>query len=201
MSHFSVTVFCGSSMGRIAEFHDTALAFGAGLAARRMHLVFGGGNVGLMGVVAGSTIAAGGTVTGVIPEFLRGREAEFHGLTELIITDSMHTRKRRMFARGDVFVVLPGGLGTLDELIEILTWKQLGLHAKPILICNVLGWATPLISLLDHLINQGFVNETAHALIETFDGVAPTLARLEAIASQSSVSLNQSRSDSVSGIL
>lgn len=186
MSHLSVTVFCGSSPGSAPDYIQAARALGEGLAARAMKLVFGGGNVGLMGTIAGASLGAGGHVTGVIPEFLRAREVEFPGLSHLIVTDSMHTRKRRMFALADAFVVLPGGLGTLDELIEVVTWKQLNRHNKPILICDMLGWAKPVTGLVDQIIAHGFARPSVRALFEVVDGVAQTLARLDEIAAQSS---------------
>lgn len=182
MSHISVTVFCGSSPGSRPDYMAAARALGEGLAARGMDLVFGGGNVGLMGAIAGAALGAGGRVTGVIPEFLRAREVEFPGLSELIVTDSMHTRKRRMFARADAFVVLPGGLGTLDELMEILTWKQLGRHDKPIILVDVLGWAQPIADLLEHVIARGFARQAARALIDVVEDAPAALARLEALA-------------------
>ena len=132
MRKFAVTVFCGSSPGVDPGYMESARELGAGLAQHGMSLVFGGGNVGLMGVVAGAALSAGAHVTGIIPDFLRQREVEFPGLSELIVTDSMHTRKRRLFALADVFVVLPGGLGTFDETIEILTWRQLATPVPPI---------------------------------------------------------------------
>ncbi|MCF3945070.1 TIGR00730 family Rossman fold protein [Acidiphilium sp. AL] len=185
MSHISVTVFCGSSVGAEPDYMAAARALGKGLAARGMGLVFGGGNVGLMGELAGAALGAGAHVTGIIPEFLRAREVEFPGLSELIVTDSMHTRKRRMFARADAFVVLPGGLGTLDELIEIITWKQLGRHDKPIILVDILGWAQPVAALLDHVIAAGFARPSARGLIEMVKDVPVALARLEALADYS----------------
>lgn len=188
MSLLTVTVFCGSSPGVAPEYAEAARLLGEGLADRGMKLVFGAGNVGLMGIVAGSAMGAGAHVTGIIPDFLRGREAEFPGLSTLIVTDSMHTRKRRMFALADAFVVLPGGLGTLDELMEIVTWKQLDRHRKPIIICDVLGWARPVMALLDHVIEQGFARASARGLVEVIDGVAATLARLDDASQLSSSS-------------
>lgn len=179
MSHISVTVFCGSSSGAAPDYLDAARALGEGLAARGMTLVFGGGNVGLMGATAGAALGAGGAVTGIIPDFLRAREVEFPGLTELIVTDTMHTRKRRMFARADAFVVLPGGLGTLDELMEILTWKQLGRHAKPILLIDIRGWASRVAALIDGVIEDGFARPPVRELFETVPDVPAALARLE----------------------
>ncbi|HET9148585.1 MAG TPA: TIGR00730 family Rossman fold protein, partial [Acetobacteraceae bacterium] len=181
-NYLSVTVFCGSSPGSAPDYVHAARALGEGLASRGMRLVFGGGNVGLMGTVAGAALGGGGHVTGIIPEFLRAREVEFPGLSQLIVTDSMHTRKRRMFALADAFVVLPGGLGTLDELMEIMTWKQLNRHNKPILICDIRGWAEPVAGLVDQVIAHGFARPSARDLFEVMDGVERTLARLDEIA-------------------
>jgi uncharacterized protein (TIGR00730 family) len=179
MGRLSVTVFCGSSPGTDPVYADSAQTLGAGLAARGMNLVFGGGNVGLMGIVAGAALNAGAHVTGIIPDFLRKREIEFPGLSELIVTDSMHTRKRRLFALADAFVVLPGGLGTFDETIEILTWKQLGQHNKPIILVDILGWAQPFVAMVEQVIDRGFAREPVRGLFEVVPDVAAALARLE----------------------
>lgn len=186
MSHISVTVFCGSSPGAAPDYLAAAKALGEGLAHRGMRLVFGGGNVGLMGAVAAATLGAGGAATGIIPDFLRAREVEFPGLTELIVTDSMHTRKRRMFARADTFLVLPGGLGTLDELMEILTWKQLGRHDKPIVLVDILGWAGKIAALLDAVIEAGFARPSARDLVSVVPDVPAALALLDDYSSSSS---------------
>ena len=189
MSSYAVTVFCGSSPGAGPEYAAAAQALGEGIAAAGMRLVFGGGNVGLMGVVAGAALGAGAHVTGIIPDFLRAREVEFPGLSELIVTDSMHTRKRRLFALGDAFVVLPGGLGTFDETIEIMTWKQLGRHDKPIILCDILGWAEPFVTMVEDVVARGFARESARGLIEVQPDVAAVLARLgELSASRDAVS-------------
>ncbi len=181
MGSFSVTVFCGSNPGQDPVYAASAKALGEGLGGRGMRLVFGGGNVGLMGIIAGSTLRSGGEVTGVIPDFLRQREVEFQGLTELIVTDSMHTRKRRLFALGDAFVVMPGGLGTFDETFEILTWKQLGQHTKPIMLVNILGWAEPFVAMLEETIKRGFARPEIRTLFEVQPDVPAVLARLEAL--------------------
>ena len=181
MSSYAVTVFCGSSPGAGPEYAAAAQALGEGIAAAGMRLVFGGGNVGLMGVVAGAALGAGAHVTGIIPDFLRAREVEFPGLSELIVTDSMHTRKRRLFALGDAFVVLPGGLGTFDETIEIMTWKQLGRHNKPIILCDILGWAQPFVTMVEDAVTRGFARESARALIEVQADVAGVLERLKSL--------------------
>ena len=179
MASFSVTVFCGSSAGADPAYAAAATSLGRGIAAAGMALVFGGGNVGLMGITAGAALAAGAHVTGIIPDFLRQREVEFPGLTELIVTDSMHTRKRRLFSLADAFVVMPGGLGTFDETIEILTWKQLGQHAKPIILVDILGWAQPFVAMVEQAIARGFARETVRGLFEVQPAVEGALARLE----------------------
>ncbi|WP_297368407.1 TIGR00730 family Rossman fold protein [Acidocella sp.] len=181
MGRFSVTVFCGASFGGDETYKNAALALGAGLADRGMRLVFGGGNVGLMGTTAGAVLESGGEAVGIIPDFLRQKEVEYHGLTELIVTDSMHTRKRRLFALGDAFVVMPGGLGTFDETIEILTWKQLGQHAKPIILVDVLGWAQNFVRMIEETIARGFARPEVRGLFEVVDSVAAVLDRLEEI--------------------
>jgi hypothetical protein len=119
-----------------------------------------------MGLTAGAALGAGAHVTGIIPDFLRKREVEFPGLSELIVTDSMHTRKRRLFALADAFAILPGGLGTFDETIEILTWKQLGQHNKPIILVDILGWAQPFVAMVDAAIERGFARDTVRGLYE-----------------------------------
>ena len=181
MSGFSVTVFCGSNRGADPVYAASAKALGEGLGGRDMRLVFGGGNVGLMGITASAALVACGKVTGVIPDFLRQREVEFQGLTELIVTDSMHTRKRRLFALGDVFVVMPGGLGTYDETFEILTWKQLGQHQKPIIMVNIAGWAEPFVAMINSSIARGFARPDTCGLFEVQPDVPGLLARLEAL--------------------
>jgi uncharacterized protein (TIGR00730 family) len=178
-ANFSVTVFCGSSPGTDPLYAESAKSLGVGLAGLGMNLVFGGGNVGLMGLIAGSALGAGAHVTGIIPDFLRQREVEFHGLSELIVTDSMHTRKRRLFALANAFVVLPGGLGTFDETFEILTWKQLGQHNKPIILVDVLGWAQPFVNMIDQVIERGFAREPVRGLFEVVADVGAALQRLE----------------------
>ncbi|MBP2312605.1 TIGR00730 family Rossman fold protein [Azospirillum soli] len=162
----SVCVYCGSS-SRVADLHkDTAHALGEGLARRDIQLVYGGGRVGLMGIVADAALGAGGSVVGIIPEHIQSAEVEHTGLTELHVVDSMHTRKRMMMERSDAFVVLPGGLGTMDETFEVLTWKQLRLHDKPIVIVDVDGYWRPLLGLIDHMIAQGFA-QTGHRALFT----------------------------------
>jgi uncharacterized protein (TIGR00730 family) len=174
----SVAVFCGSSLGTDPRFAAAARELGRGLAQGGFRLVYGGGHVGLMGVLADGAIAAGGTVIGVIPEFLERREVAHDGLSELIVTDSMHARKRRMFDLADAFISFAGGLGTLDETFEILTWRQLRLHDKPILICDVAGQAAALLGVLDAAISAGFATPDISGLYEHVHGVAAALERL-----------------------
>lgn len=152
---------------------------GAALGERGITLVYGGGHVGLMGLCADACLSAGGQVVGIIPEHIQNLEVEHTGLTELHIVDSMHTRKMMMAERSDGFIVLPGGLGTLDETFEIVTWRQLQLHDKPIVILNVNGYWTPLLDMIDHLIEQGFCrpdNRNLFSVVDTIDQVFEALA-------------------------
>jgi len=179
MSHIhAVAVFCGSRSGNDPAYRGAAQALGQGLARAGLRLVYGGGRIGLMGVLADAALAEGGTVTGVIPEFLTRREVAHAGITELLVTDSMHSRKQRMFQAADAFISLPGGLGTLDETIEIITWRQLRLHAKPILICDVAGSAAPFLAVIDAAIAADFAAPEARQLYEVLDGVPAALRRL-----------------------
>jgi uncharacterized protein (TIGR00730 family) len=178
----SVAVFCGSHPGNQPVFHGAAQEFGRALAKAGMRLIYGGGRVGLMGALADAALAAGGAVIGVIPEFLTHWEVAHDGTTELIITDSMHSRKRRMFELADSFVSFPGGLGTFDETIEILTWRQLKLHAKPILICDVAGSSAPLVAMIEAAIAAGFARSDARGLFEVVTGVAEAMERLRHLA-------------------
>ena len=178
MSHRSVVVFCGSRVGRNPAWLAASQALGHGLAAAGIRLIYGGGRVGLMGAIADAVLAGGGEVLGIIPEFLTRMEVAHERVTELVITDSMHSRKRQMFELSDAFVTMPGGLGTLDETVEIVTWAQLGLHRKPVLICNVGGWADALLGAFETAIADGFAAESAHGLYEVVPDVASVLARL-----------------------
>ena len=153
----SLCVYCGSSSGEHPEYAEQARAFGAEMARRDITLVYGGGNVGLMGVVADAVLACGGKVIGVIPRQLVDREVAHAGLTELQVVDTMHQRKTRMFELSDAFVALPGGFGTLDEMFEMLTWSQLGLHGYPCAFLDVRGYYAPLRGMMDHMVGEGFV--------------------------------------------
>ncbi len=153
----SLCVYCGSSSGKHPEYAEQARAFGTEMARRGTTLVYGGGNVGLMGVVADAVLAGGGKVIGVIPRQLVDREVAHAGLTELQVVDTMHQRKTRMFELSDAFVALPGGFGTLDEMFEMLTWAQLGLHTYPCAFLDVRGYYAPLRGMMDHMVGEGFV--------------------------------------------
>ncbi|MBV9782298.1 MAG: TIGR00730 family Rossman fold protein [Acidisphaera sp.] len=174
----SVAVFCGSHPGSHPAYRASAEAMGQGLAEAGIRLIYGGGRVGLMGAVADAALAAGGQVLGVIPEFLMRLEVAHEGLADLVITDTMHSRKRRMFELADAFVTLPGGLGTMDETIEIITWRLLRLHDKPIFLCDVEGSATAFLAAIDAAIDAGFAHADARRLFEVTDGVAEVLDRL-----------------------
>ncbi|HVJ31492.1 MAG TPA: TIGR00730 family Rossman fold protein [Terriglobia bacterium] len=152
----SICVYCGSSFGHSPRFAEIAADLGQEMARRGIRLIYGGGRVGLMGKVADAVMANGGQVTGIIPQHLEDDEVGHRGLTELKVVDSMHTRKRMMFDLSDAFVVLPGGSGTLDEAFEVITWRQLRLHDKPVVIVNIDGYWDKLIALFDHVIETGF---------------------------------------------
>lgn len=152
-----VTVFCGSSPGRDPAFTEAAQAMGRELVARGIGLVYGGGDVGLMGVIANTVLDAGGTVTGIIPQDLWDKEVGHRGLTELLVVSSMHERKAAMADRADAFIAMPGGVGTFEELFEVLTWTQLGIHRKPAGLLEVNGFYAPLLTFLDQTVDAGFV--------------------------------------------
>ncbi len=174
----SVAVFCGSRSGADPAHRTAAAALGAGLAAAGMRLVYGGGNTGLMGAVADGALGGGGQVLGIIPDFLQRREVAHDGVQRMVLTATMHDRKHQMFEAADAFVTLPGGLGTFDETIEIVTWRQLGLHDKPILICDVGGWAQPLLALLTGAVRQGFADPSTASLFEVLPDVDGVMDRL-----------------------
>lgn len=175
----SICVYCGSGPGADPAFVKAAEDFGKILAAKKIRLVYGGGSIGLMGAVANSVLEHGGEVTGIIPEFLRTREKPFNGAQELIVTRDMHERKRIMFERSDAFVALPGGVGTLEELVEQLTWAQLGRHKKPILIANISGFWDPLCKLLDHMTDMKFIRPTLEVNALTANSVEEILPKLQ----------------------
>jgi uncharacterized protein (TIGR00730 family) len=174
-----VCVFCGASSGRLPAYADAARAFGTAVAGRGLGLVYGGGRVGLMGAVADAALACGGEVVGVIPQELVDRELAHGGLTELHVVGSLHERKALMAELADGFVALPGGFGTLDELLEQLTWSQLGLHAKPIGLYDVEDYWRPLIALARHATEEGFVRESDLAQIAVGGDAEGLLDKLE----------------------
>jgi uncharacterized protein (TIGR00730 family) len=153
----AICVYCGSGPGSNPKFVESARTFGRILAENNVGLVYGGGSIGLMGAIAESVIDHGGHVTGIIPDFLKAREAMFQRAQEMIVTRDMHERKRLMFERADAFVALPGGIGTLEELVEQMTWAQLGRHKKPILMANIDQFWEPLGALLDHMRDMEFI--------------------------------------------
>lgn len=178
----AICVFCGSRTGSDPAYENAARALGRLMAEKGIRLVYGGGHVGLMGVIADAVLDAGGQVTGVIPDFLRRREVGRDDLTELVVTDSMHSRKQRMFELADAFVALPGGLGTLDETIEVATWKQLGLHAKPIVILDAAGYWGALSVLLTSVVKGGFAYGDIQTLWSVVDSAEQVFDAIDAAA-------------------
>jgi uncharacterized protein (TIGR00730 family) len=174
-----VAVFCGSSAGRSPRYAEVAAELGHELAARGIGLVYGGGAVGLMGVLADAVLEAGGEVVGVIPSALLAKEIGHVALSELLVTESMHERKARMAELADAFIALPGGLGTFEELCEILTWGQLGYHAKPVVVLDVEGFYDQLFALFDHAVAEGFVRPTHRGLANRAASVAEAVALLD----------------------
>lgn len=162
----SIAVYCASSPGHNPIYRQAARALGAIMVEHQIELVYGGGSVGLMGEIADAVIERGGKVTGVIPDFLYQREVGHDGLSELIIVDSMHTRKRLMFERCDAIITMPGGFGTMEELFEMLTWAQLNLHQKPIGLLNVEGFYDHLIALMNHMHREGLLSSASLALLQ-----------------------------------
>lgn len=176
----SVCIYCGSSAGASPGYAEAARMFGRALGERRIRLIYGGGRIGLMGEAADAALAAGGRVIGVIPDHLQLRERGHHGVTELRVVGTMHERKNVMFELSDAFVILPGGYGTLDEAFEMLTWRQLALHDKPILFANIEGYWNPLKGLIDHFIREQFAQETSRRLftfVDRVEEILPTLLR------------------------
>jgi hypothetical protein len=164
-----ICVYCGSSIGNQPLYREAALAMGAVLAARKIGLVYGGGNVGLMGVVADAVLAGGGEVIGVIPQSLADREIAHSGVTDLRVVDSMHTRKAMMAELSDAFIAMPGGVGTFEEFFEAVTWTQLGVHRKPCGLLNVGGFYTPLALFIDQAVTEGFIKPVHRASIVVDD--------------------------------
>jgi uncharacterized protein (TIGR00730 family) len=180
MSLRHVCVFCGSRSGLRPEYQDAARTLGAELARRGLTLVYGGGSIGLMGAVADAVLAGGGRVTGVIPQALATKELAHAGASELHVVPSMHARKAMMAELADAFVALPGGFGTFEELFEIITWAQLGIHAKPIGLLNVGGYYDHLLSFVDHAVAERFVHPSNRALLVASASTDDLLAQLNA---------------------
>jgi hypothetical protein len=180
----TVCVYCGSGPGTNPRFVEAANAFGKALAEDGIRLVYGGGSIGLMGAVARSVLDHGGAVTGIIPEFLTNRENALKHVQELIVTPDMHERKRLMFEHSDAFVALPGGVGTLEELVEQLTWQQLGRHTKPVLLANIEGFWEPLLALLAHMRETEFIRPNLQVDILKAERVEDILPRLRAAAAR-----------------
>ena len=171
-------VYCGSSGAVDEQYREAASELGARLAAAGIGLVYGGGRVGLMGLLADAALAAGGNVTGIIPARLRDAELAHRGVTELVVVDSMHDRKRRMAETADAFAVLPGGIGTLDEFFEIVSWRQLSLHDKPILLVDIGDYWAPLRALLDHIVVNGFARPQTRGFVHVVPSVSALMAAL-----------------------
>jgi hypothetical protein len=177
-----ICVYCGSGPGTDPAFVESARAFGAVLAKNGIGLVFGGGSVGMMGTVSKSVLDHGGEVTGIIPEFLVVREHAMRGADNLIVTRDMHERKRKMFELADAFVAMPGGVGTLEEIVEQITWVQLGRHRKPILLANIKGFWDPLCALIDHMKGLEFIRGDLNFDLLVADRVADILPMLQKAA-------------------
>jgi hypothetical protein len=191
----SVCVYCGSAHGREPIYREVAERFGRFVATAGITLVYGGGSVGLMGTVARSALDAGGKVVGIIPQFLVDREVMLDEVSELVITHDMHERKRLMFERSEAFVALPGGIGTLEEVVEMMTWAQLGRHKKPVVLADVNGFWQPLALLLDHMREHGFIRpgfEVNYRLAADIDDVLPMLGAAIAATPPARLGGNQS---------
>jgi uncharacterized protein (TIGR00730 family) len=177
----SVCVYCGSSPGRNPVYAASARQLGAAIAAHGLRLTYGGGTKGIMGAVSDAVLENGGKVLGIIPRFLMNKEAvesELSGLSELIITDNMHERKHALFENADAFIALPGGIGTVEEIVEIMTWAQLGRHKKPMVFANINGFWDPMIALIEHMRAEGFIH-SGHLMrplvISDVDAIIPAI--------------------------
>ena len=176
----SLCVYCGSS-ARVSDIYkDAAKEMGRIMAENGIRLVYGGGKAGTMGIIADSVMSHGGEVTGIIPSHIADREIQHKGLTELHVVDTMHTRKQMMVDYADAFLILPGGIGTLDETCEIMTWRQLGIHDKPIVIANINDYWTPFLSLIDRIVDEGYMREDDKRIaiiVKTVEDVLPALQK------------------------
>ena len=174
----SLCVYCGSSGAVETRYREAASELGAQLARAGIEVVYGGGKVGLMGLLADAALAAKGKVTGIIPSHLRDAEVAHPGVSELVVVDSMHERKRQMAERADAFAILPGGIGTLDEMFEIVSWKQLRLHDKPILLVDIDGYWAPLRTLLEHIVAHGFARPETEQLLQVVPSIGALMRAL-----------------------
>jgi uncharacterized protein (TIGR00730 family) len=174
----SICIFCGSSTGKNSSYTSAAVECGKLLAQRELTLVYGGGNIGLMGEIAHSVISRGGKAIGVIPQFLVDKELVYHDLTEVRIVESMHERKATMAELADAFIAMPGGFGTLEETVEVLTWAQLGLHRKPIGLMNIDGYYDYLNHFFDHMVSEGFLMRECKDMLLIMEGPAAMLESL-----------------------
>ncbi len=175
----SLCVYCASGLGIDSRHIEAARDLGRAMASQRIRLVYGGARIGLMGALADAVLAGGGEVVGIIPRHLDKVEVGHRGASQLMVVDSMHERKHMMFEMSDAFAVLPGGFGTLDETFEILTWRKLGLHDKPVILVDIAGFWRPLLSLIDHVIGQGFAAVADRELFKVVSGIPELLAALE----------------------
>ncbi len=175
----SLCVYCGSGIGVDSRHMEAARDLGRLMASRQIRLIYGGARIGMMGALADAALGAGGEVVGIIPGHLDKTELGHRGATELIVVDSMHRRKYMMFELSDAFAILPGGLGTLDETFEMLTWRKLGLHDKPVLLADIAGYWRPLLALIDHVIGQGFAGPSDRDLYQVVGTVAELVKAAE----------------------
>ncbi len=175
----SVCIFCGSKVGRLPVYEEAAKQLGSALAEANIRLVYGGGDVGIMGATATAARGSGGNILGVMPTHLLNSERIKENLKSLIITENMHERKKVMFMNSDAVIALPGGLGTLDELFEVITWKQLGLHTKPIYVLNIENYWDPLISLIKSVVDEKFAEHQVSNLFKVFEKVVPLVTDIQ----------------------
>jgi len=176
----NICVYCGSGLGNKPVYAEAARTLGRSIAEHGLGLVYGGGSLGLMGELARATLEAGGRVTGIIPAFLSEREQMLHDVDELVVTEDMHQRKMLMFQKSDAFVALPGGIGTLEELVEQLTWSQLGQHEKPVILANIDGFWTPFLTLLDHMRADAFIRknlEVRYEIVDRAEDIVPAVLK------------------------
>ncbi len=176
----NITVYCGSSFGNKPEFKEEAAALGKLMAEEGIHLIYGGGKVGLMGTIARAVLAAGGRVTGIIPKALKKKEVALEECSELIVVDTMHQRKAKMVDLADGFIAMPGGFGTLEEVFEVLTWLQLGIHSKPCGLFNILGYYTGLLQFLDRTVENNFILKAHRDMLLVSEDPAVLLRRMGA---------------------